>query len=121
MSLEERNHRARAGPGYVRRRPPPIDAVTAPFRRRMRSIQIGSDKLIWGSDGRHELYDMARDPGEYRNRIDAEPVLARTLAAELEAWMERFNRLGAAPPFQPPPLELDADAEERLRSLGYIR
>ena len=34
------------------------------------AVHAGPHKLIWAEDGRHELYDLAADPGERENLID---------------------------------------------------
>ncbi len=60
-----------------------------------------------------ELYDLAADPAEQRNLYAQE----RERARPLEASLDRLLKSAAAPPAQP---TLDADAEARLRSLGYV-
>jgi arylsulfatase A-like enzyme/Flp pilus assembly protein TadD len=60
-----------------------------------------------------ELYDLAADPGERRNLYAQHRDLARPLEARLDA-IER----GAGAPAAP--RSLDADAEARLRALGYV-
>jgi tetratricopeptide (TPR) repeat protein len=61
---------------------------------------------------RPELYDLAQDPGETRNRYADEPDTSRRLRAELE----RLTAGGAAVTAGP----VDGDAVEKLRALGYI-
>ena len=90
----------------------------APFRRRVRSLQIGKDKLIWGSDGRHELYDVKLDPAESMNLIAANPRSSQALLTRLDAIL---SRLGSEPPPPPDQQPMDEETEETLRSLGYIR
>ncbi len=77
------------------------------------------DKLVWGSDGRHELYDLRRDPGEHENRITQAPELAERLRVHLEDRVQELSDAStdAATDAQPP----DPDALRALRSLGYIR
>jgi len=46
---------------------------------------------------RHELYDLAADPGETINLLEAQPGLAAEMEAELEAWIaRRLHELGKA-------------------------
>jgi arylsulfatase A-like enzyme/Flp pilus assembly protein TadD len=59
-----------------------------------------------------ELYDLAADPGEQHNVYAQQQPRAR----ELEAALDRVVK-GAAPATATP---IDADAEARLRSLGYV-
>lgn len=75
----------------------------APFRRRLRSIQVGSTKFIAGSDGRNELYDLVDDPEERLNEIGARPAVAAELEqrlmdllAEFAAVQPRTDPSGAA-------------------------
>jgi arylsulfatase A-like enzyme/Flp pilus assembly protein TadD len=59
-----------------------------------------------------ELYDLGVDPGEQHNVYAQQQPRAR----ELEASLDRVVK-GAAPATASP---IDADAEARLRSLGYV-
>ena len=90
----------------------------APFERRIRSIRVGDDKLIWASDGRHELYQTARDPGETDDLIGREPQRARDLEARLAEIVDGLAREIDQP--QPPLSEMDADSLANLRALGYV-
>lgn len=82
-------------------------AALAPFRRRLRSIQVGSTKLIAGSDGRSELYDLAEDPDERLNVIVGRKEVAAELQqrlmdllAQLVAVQPRADSSGAPRPLQ---------------------
>jgi len=59
-----------------------------------------------------ELYDLTADPGETRNLYASARDRARDLEQRLDAVVK-----GAAPAT---PAPVDADAEARLRSLGYV-
>lgn len=51
------------------------------------AIRRGDWKLVeYLEDGRRELFHLAKDPSESRNRLEEEPALAAKLAAELQAW-----------------------------------
>jgi arylsulfatase A-like enzyme len=90
----------------------------APYARRIRSILVNRHKFIWGSDGRHELYDTASDPGEKRNLIDEEPEVAKQLATRLDGLIERYrNNKPAATPSE---IDMDPETQKNLRELGYI-
>ncbi len=62
-----------------------------------------------------ELYDLTEDPTEQRN-------LAATIPSEAERMKDRLVELISRPGTLPgsSTFEMDAEAEERLRSLGYI-
>jgi arylsulfatase A-like enzyme len=59
-----------------------------------------------------ELYDLTADPGEQRNLYASRRDLARDLEARLDGMTK-----GASPAA---PVAIDADAQARLRSLGYV-
>jgi len=63
---------------------------------------------------RPELYDRRADPGETDNRLDQLPNDAATLRASLLELTERIEATA------PEPAELDAEAQAKLRSLGYV-
>jgi Flp pilus assembly protein TadD len=60
-----------------------------------------------------ELYDLAADPGEQRNLYAQQ----RERARPLEARLDRVTSAAATSAARP---SIDADAEARLRALGYI-
>ena len=59
-----------------------------------------------------EIYDLAADPGEERNLYASQ----RDRARDMEARLDRIA--GSASPSAP--AAIDADAQARLRSLGYV-
>lgn len=77
----------------------------------LRGIVRGFSKLIDLPEP--ELYDLASDPGEQHNLYARQPERARQLEAELDRIS---NAKSAAVPTAP----VSADAEARLRSLGYV-
>lgn len=90
-----------------------------------RSITSERYKLVYVPDagnrrimqGRElELYDLEADPRETRNLVDERPEVAAVLERQLWRWMAQ------AGPTAPPPtaVRVDGQAEEQLRSLGYI-
>jgi arylsulfatase A-like enzyme/Flp pilus assembly protein TadD len=60
-----------------------------------------------------ELYDLANDPGEQRNRARDDTERATTLAKRLAGWSPLASLSSART------VALDADAAARLRALGY--
>ena len=78
-------------------------------------IRVGDWKLILAPDeGTRQLFDVARDPRERRDRNADEPALAAELEQKIAAWRAQHTRGTTAP---------DAISEadlERLRALGYV-
>src|SRR5262249_41263676 len=62
---------------------------------------------------RPALYDLARDPGETRNRYADEPRIARALQAELEELTVGGEDAMSV-------RALDGEAVEKLKALGYL-
>jgi len=60
-----------------------------------------------------ELYDLSADPAEQRNLYATQRDRARPLEAELDRVVAAETKAGARP-------AIDADAEARLRALGYV-
>ena len=92
-------------------------------KRRIRSITVGSRKLVWGGDGKHELFDLDEDPEELVNLLDSEDggdelrALEKRLA-ELVSSLESERKVV---PVSVRTEELDEDTREALRSLGYLQ
>jgi choline-sulfatase len=92
----------------------------------LRSLRVDQAKYI--AAPKPELYDIGHDAGETHNAIRQEPEAAKTMAASLD----RMNAAGgldpaAAPAAAPPAAAAsaatqpaDAEAQARLRSLGYL-
>ncbi len=78
----------------MRESSPPGHDITA-WDRALVSYRVGDLKLHWASDGRHRLFDLARDPGEEHDLAAQEPDRVRALAKEVEAWL---HRPGVRPP-----------------------
>lgn len=86
------------------------------FYRGLRSLHDGNWKLIWGTDGRHELYDLAKDPLETNDLLTRLPEQARLMEARLQAVLDGMPKTGDAEETG----ELDAETRDQLRALGYI-
>ena len=76
----------------------------------LHAFRSGSLRLIEAP--RAELYDLADDPGETRNRIAERPQEARRLREALGALRANERRAATGP--------TDAESAERLRALGYV-
>ena len=77
----------------------------------LRALRDERFKLI--DAPRPELYDLARDPGETRNRYPDEPGTAQALRAELERLTAGGNGAMNVRP-------VDRETVEKLEALGYL-
>jgi len=90
------------------------------------AVQAGSRKLVRlrTPEGlRYAYYDLARDPGERRDRYPADPQAAADLRALLDAYPEQAEArrralLGAGA--QAGDAAVGPEREARLRALGYV-
>ena len=79
------------------------------------SVRAGRWKLIEHfEDGRLELFDLAVDPAEEDNRVDAEPAVAARLHQRLCEWRDDVEaRIPQPNPnYAPPPLPAGVDPAE---------
>jgi len=91
----------------------------SPFQRRLRALIEGSHKLIWGSDGRRALYDLASDPHETRDLAADQPELAAKLAADLDRYFATLDHCKM--PSRPHDRrQMTPEQKELLKGLGYI-
>ncbi|MBI4004253.1 MAG: sulfatase [Candidatus Omnitrophica bacterium] len=83
---------------------------------KLKSLREGALKFIRSPDGRHELYDLERDPAESRNLIAELPGQAAAMEAKLVRHFKALKPVGSPEPVP----ELDAVTREQLRALGYL-
>jgi arylsulfatase A-like enzyme len=84
---------------------------------RMRMLRSDRYKLIWHEVHGVELYDLESDPEELDDMSDSRPELREALLGQLEPWLEPGPERGDEPV---DPLDLDPEAREQLRALGYV-
>jgi arylsulfatase A-like enzyme len=92
------------------------------YKRRIKVLINKDMKLIWASDGNHELYDLRRDPGEKVNLIGRQEYSksARELLGLLDGLVKKYDlKMQDASPVKEE--ELDNATRERLKSLGYVK
>ena len=65
------------------------------FTRSLKSLRQGDWKFIWASDGRHELFDLATDPGETTNLMEREAERGRKMEADLQGFLASLKPLPA--------------------------
>jgi arylsulfatase A-like enzyme len=80
-----------------------------------KAIYDGVWKLIWLSNGKHELYNLAHDPNEQRNLIEAYPEKVQELQAKLDQWLGSFQQARAMSGTN------KKQFRQMLRSLGYVQ
>lgn len=68
------------------------DFDTSPYKRTLRCVVDDRFKLVAGSDGRDELFDLKTDPHENENVIDEHPQDAKRLKSEIN---NRFDKTDA--------------------------
>ena len=89
------------------------------YKRRIKSIIYENKKLVWGTDGKYELYDLAIDPDEEHNLIDKKINLKQEMLNKLETIVSKFTLDDEKQSGKPGSI-LDKETEEALRSLGYL-
>lgn len=110
----------RPGQGLWRKKAPGfMPEFLERYDRRLRALRTNTHKYIWASNGRCELYDLTRDPGERRNLIDLEAGRAADMQRDLDAWLATFEAKEASATVA---VEDTADERvfERLKELGYV-
>ncbi|MBW2096419.1 MAG: sulfatase [Deltaproteobacteria bacterium] len=92
------------------------------FKRRIKAVIDGRFKLIWGSNGAHELYDLEKDPGEEVNLIQDEHFKKQKQKQEkaLGKFVKNHFIKRLAPP-EDSLKKMDSKTLEALRALGYIK
>lgn len=76
-------------------------------------VEHGQKEILRVTNDKHWLFDLTKDPKELANKASGDP------SAELHQWLEKV-REGLASSDALPPAELDEEAIEKLRALGYI-
>ncbi|MEM4780209.1 MAG: sulfatase [Halalkalicoccus sp.] len=85
------------------------------YDRSLRAIRTEEYKLIRGSDGSEELYDVEQDPDERFDIASTEPAIAAGLGAELDDWIASFEHAANGEA-----VEMTDATKGRLRDLGYL-
>jgi len=93
-----------------------------PHLRRRRAVQAFGFRLIWSSDGRHELYRVATDPGETTNLLTGGNLgqEAQEFMRLLEGELERYTTESEPQTALAPQRDLDPATLEALEALGYL-
>jgi len=78
----------------------------------------GRFKYIISGDGRRELYNLLRDPGEQHNVITVFPSQVKRLAAHISSWQKVVPR--HQPPASGAASQMSEKTRQALRALGYL-
>jgi len=70
-----------------------------PWDRTLVAFRVGETKLIWGSDGRHQLFDLDADPAEATDLAPRGAAGTSNLTRRAEGWLKRP---AARPPYAVP-------------------
>ena len=89
------------------------------FARGLTALRTERYKLIVGTDGTRELYDVQSDPGETENLAGRETALVQHLFGMLQEWWKECGT-GLIGQSITSAIEIDPSVTERLRALGYL-
>lgn len=92
-----------------------VPARVRSYDRRLRTIRTADEKLIRGSDGHLEYYNLQRDPGEGTDRTNEAADRVTALGKRLDDWLEGFEHASADGA-----VEISRSTERRLADLGYL-
>ncbi len=96
-----------------------LDGLTSTARqydRSLRAIRTEQYKLIRGSDGSMELYDIVDDPNESVDVASDRSDRSRHLEKELDQWLDSFEHANASGA-----VSMSERTKSRLEELGYIQ
>lgn len=86
------------------------------YDRTLRTIYSGQYKLIRGSDGSKQLYDIANDPNEENNLLEKKPEIASEMESKLEETVEQYESISDTPIKK----AVTHDVKGQLEELGYL-
>lgn len=86
------------------------------YDRSLRAIRTEEYKLVRGSDGARELYDLDADPGETTDVAAQRPGTVDTLGTKLDEWLAATERATASGS-----VTIDDERKAQLERLGYLR
>jgi arylsulfatase A-like enzyme len=88
---------------------------------RVRTYRTGPLKLVETSKGDTVLFDLAEDPGETTNLAGTRRADVARLQSELDTWSAALGLPAIDAEVEPgAEPELDPEARERLKALGYV-
>jgi arylsulfatase A-like enzyme len=93
---------------------------TAAWERTYCAVYEGATKLIYATDGGHQMFDVGSDPAEANDLFPTDKERADALSAELTRWEHAMPVLGhATKPGAVPAAPTSPEDAEMLEGLGY--
>lgn len=86
------------------------------FNRSLKAIRSNKYKYIWSSNGKHEFYDLKKDPNELNNLSTDDNNAKKALKKKLDHWAKQIDQLSVSPEDK----ELDDSVAQTLQALGYL-
>jgi arylsulfatase A-like enzyme len=86
------------------------------YDRQLRAVYYDGWKLIRGSDGSTELYDLTVNPNEIRDQSESEPERVEDLSILLDEWLASFDTAEVGTD----DIGMSSAARNRLEDLGYL-
>ncbi|XVH32242.1 sulfatase [Haloferacaceae archaeon DSL9] len=86
------------------------------YDRGLRCIRTKEWKYIEGTDGHEELYNIADDPEETKDKIADHPEISAELAEKLDSERGKIREY-----YTDSSSQMDAEVEQQLENLGYIQ
>ncbi|EMA41044.1 sulfatase [Halococcus hamelinensis] len=86
-----------------------------PYDRSLRAVRTDDDKLIRGSDGTRERYEVRTDPEESTDLADESSDRVAELETVLDDWLESFEHSEASGS-----VSMTDATKDRLEDLGYL-
>lgn len=86
------------------------------YDRSLRAIRTNEWKLIRGSDGSRELYNMEDDPEEKVDHKTEYPEIVDDLDSTLDNWLNSFESAEKSDD-----VEMQQNTKSRLEDLGYLQ
>jgi len=91
------------------------------FYRIERAVFSGDMKLISSTAGKHELYNISTDPEENENLYSKDAAVGVGLKGRLDQWLATVKDESPSETGVGSHNQLDKDALDRLKALGYIQ
>ncbi|WP_435078875.1 sulfatase [Halococcus sp. AFM35] len=86
------------------------------FDRSLRAIRTDNEKLIRGSDGTREFYELGEGPEEAADLATERSERVDALEAELDRWLDTFDHADTSGA-----VSMTDETEARLEDLGYLQ